>query len=214
MKNILIITITILTFFTTFSQNDTSAKKLLDDVSSNMRSYDNIYIVFDYILENKGADVEQVFEGDVILKGENYVVNLFDTTTIFDGEFSYTIVPENEEVNVVESNSENDESISPSSLLTFYKNGYTFSFGEKKNINGSQIQFVDLVPIDSNSEVISVKVGIDKKNLHIYSVREIGNNDTHTIIRVKELKTNQKLTQDTFTFDEEKYKNDSYTINR
>ena len=214
MKNISFITLTFLTFFTAFSQNGVEAKKLLDDVSSKMKSYDNIYIAFDYILENKEADVEQVFEGDVILQGENYVVNLFDTTIVFDGDFSYTIVPENEEVNIIRSDGDNKETISPSSLLTFYQNGYTFSSGEKKNINGNQIQFIDLVPIDTDSEVVSVEVGIDTRKLHIYSVREIGNNSTHTIITVKELRTNQKLAQNTFTFEEEKYKDDGYTINR
>lgn len=59
-----------------------------------------------------------------------------------------------------------------------------------------------------------MEVGVDKKNLHIYSVREIGNNDTHTIITVRNLKTNQKLEQSTFTFDEQKYKDENYTINR
>ena len=214
MKNISFITLTFLTFFTAFSQNGVEAKKLLDDVSSKMKSYDNIYIAFDYILENKEADVEQVFEGDVILQGENYVVNLFDTTIVFDGDFSYTIVPENEEVNIIRSDGDNKETISPSSLLTFYQNGYTFSSGEKKNINGNQIQFIDLVPIDTDSEVVYVEVGIDTRKLHIYSVREIGNNNTHTIITVKELRTNQKLAQNTFTFEEEKYKDDGYTINR
>jgi outer membrane lipoprotein-sorting protein len=214
MKNILFITLATFTFFTTYSQNRAEAKKLLEDVSSKMKSYDNIYIAFDYVLENKEADVEQIFDGDVILQGENYVVNLFDTTIIFDGNFSYTIVPENEEVNVVETNDENNESISPSSLLTFYENGYTYATGEKKNINGKQIEFIDLVPIDTNSEVTSVEVGIDKKNLHIYSVREIGNNGTHTIITVKDFKTNQKLDQNTFAFDEEKFKKENYTINR
>ena len=214
MKNILFITLAIFTFFTSFSQNSIEAKKLLEDVSSRMKSYDNIYIAFDYVLENKEADVEQIFEGDLILQGENYVVNLFDTTIMFDGNFSYTIVPENEEVNIVKSNGENNETISPTNLLTFYENGYTFSIGKKKNLNGKQIQFVDLVPIDSNSEVISVQVGIDKKNMHIYSVREIGNNDTHTIITVRELKTNQKLEKNTFAFDEQKYKDENYMINR
>ena len=214
MKNILLFTLMVFTFFNTFSQNERDAKKLLEDVSSKMKSYENIYIAFDYKLENKEADVEQIFDGDVILQGENYIVHLFDTTIIFDGDFSYTIVPENEEVNIVKTNGENSEAISPSSLLTFYENGYTYAIGEKKNLDGKQIQFVDLVPIDTNSEVISVEVGIDKKNLHIYSVREIGNNATHTIITVKDFKTNQKLEQNTFTFDEEKYKGENYTINR
>ena len=214
MKNILFLSLSILVFFTSFSQNGGEAKKLLEDVTAKMKSYDNIYIVFDYVLENKEADVEQIFDGDVTLQGENYIVSLFDTTIIFDGDFSYTIVPENEEVNIVKSDGNNKEAISPSNLLTFYKSGYTFSNGEKKTINGKQIQFVDLVPIDSNSDIISVEVGVDKKNLHIYSVREIGNNDTHTIITVRNLKTNQKLEQNTFAFDEQKYKDENYTINR
>ena len=214
MKNILLLSLSIFAFFTSFSQNGGEAKKLLEDVTAKMKSYDNIYIVFDYVLENKEADVEQIFDGDVTLQGENYIVSLFDTTIIFDGDFSYTIVPENEEVNIVKSDGNNKEAISPSNLLTFYKSGYTFSNGEKKTINGKQIQFVDLVPIDSNSDIISVEVGVDKKNLHIYSVREIGNNDTHTIITVRNLKTNQKLEQSTFTFDEQKYKDENYTINR
>ena len=214
MKNILFLSLSIFSFFPTFSQNGGEAKKLLEDVTAKMKSYDNIYIAFDYVLENKEADVEQIFDGDVTLQGENYIVSLFDTTIIFDGDFSYTIVPENEEVNIVKSDGNNKEAISPSNLLTFYKSGYTFSNGEKKNIDGKQIQFVDLVPIDSNSDIISVEVGVDKKNLHIYSVREIGNNETHTIITVRSLKTNQKLEQNTFAFDEQKYKDENYTINR
>ena len=189
-------------------------KKLLEDASLKMKSYSNIYIAFDYVLENKEADVEQLFEGDVILQGDNYVVNLFDTQIIYDGEYSYTIVPENEEVNIATLNEENKEGISPSSLLTFYENGYTFSKGNLEKIKGKQIQYVNLIPIDSDSEVISVEVGVDKKYSHIYSVREIGKNDTHTIITVNELKVNQKLNENTFTFDEKKYLEENYIINR
>lgn len=214
MKNILLLTLTFITFFAAFSQNEIAAKKLLDEVSSKMKSYDNIYIAFDYVLENEEADVEQVFNGDVILQGEQYVVNLFDTTIIFDGEYSYTVIPENEEVNIVKPDAENNESISPSSLLTFYKNGYTFSYGKKEKINGKQIQYVDLVPIDTNSDVISVQVGIEKQKLHLYSVREIGNNETNTTITINELKINQKLDKNTFRFDEQKYKEEQYMINR
>ena len=214
MKNVLTITLTIFSFLTIFSQNEVEAKKLLDDVSFKMKTYDNIYIDFDYTLVNVEADVEQISKGDVILEGEKYVVNLFDTTMIFDGELNYMIVPENEEVNISKLNDENNEVISPSSLLTFYQNGYTFLMGKNANINGKTIQYVVLIPIDSNSEVRSVEVGIDMKNLHINSVREIGNNETYTVISVTDIKTNQKLNDQTFIFDENKFINENYTINR
>lgn len=214
MKYGLLLILSLIMVFNLSGQGGAEAKKLLEDASFKMKSYNNIYIAFDYVLENKEADVEQLFEGDVILQGENYVVNLFDTQIIYDGEYSYTIVPENEEVNIATLNEENKEGISPSSLLTFYENGYTFYKGNLEKIKGRQIQYVNLIPIDSNSEVISVEVGVDKKDSHIYSVREIGKNDTHTIITVNELKVNQKLNENTFTFDEKKYLEENYIINR
>ena len=214
MKHKLLIILILFTVYNVIGQGGAEAKKILEDVSAKMKSYSNIYIAFDYVLENKEADVEQLFEGDVILEGENYLVNLFDTQIIYDGIYSYTIVPENEEVNIETLSEENKEGISPSRLLTFYESGYSFSKGNLEKIKGRQIQFVNLVPIDSDSEVISVEVGVDKKDLHIYSVREIGKNDTHTIITVNTLKVNQKLSETIFTFDEKKYIEDNYIINR
>ena len=52
----------------------------------------------------------------------------------------------------------------PSKLLTFYKEGYTLEMGKLQNIKGKKIQFVTLNPIDSNSEIIMVELGIDVKD--------------------------------------------------
>jgi len=100
MKRYIILTITIFTFLTAFSQNDARAKKILDKVSETMSSYDNVFIDFEYVLNNKAEDVQQELNGDVVLQGEKYMVNLFGSTQIYDGLKTYTIIPENEEVNI------------------------------------------------------------------------------------------------------------------
>ena len=213
MKKIIFTIFTILTFFTSFSQNGGEAKKILDEVSQKMSSYNNIFIDFDYVLDNKEEDVSQELSGDVLLQGEKYMVNLFGSTQIYDGKKTYTVMPENEEVNVSNADIDDKNLVTPSKFYSFYKSGYTFYMDKKKTIKGKKIQFIKLVPIDSNSEVNSVLVGVDMGAKHIYQVIENGKNGTNTILTAKKIKTDQDLDPNLFTFDKSKYEKMGYFIN-
>ena len=85
---------------------------------------------------------------------------------------------------------------------------------ELKTVNGKKVQFVKLTPIDTNAEVSSIMVGIDTKTNHIYQIIEIGTNQTRTILTAKNIKTNQQIDGSVFTFDEKKYEDLNYMINR
>jgi len=211
MKRILLIfTVLVQTFM--FAQNEAAAKNLLDEVSENIQKYDHIYIKFDYSLVNKEAGVEQNNHGDLTIRGEKYNVNFFGTIQIFDGDKTYTIIPENEEVNISDA-TDDEETLTPQKFYTFYKKGYTYSMADKKQIKGKEIQFVKLIPIDSNSDIAEVKIGIDLKNKNIYTIIEKGKNDTLTILTVKKFKTDQKIKDDLFKFDRKKYEDLGYMIN-
>lgn len=196
------------------AQNDAAAKDLLDKVSSTMSSYDNLSMDFDYVLDNQAEDVQQEMSGDVVLEGDKYVVNLFGTQQIFDGSSTYTIIPENEEVNISGADIDEDNAFTPSKFYSFYKSGYTYTMDELKNINGKKIQFVKLTPIDSDSEISVILVGIDLKSNHIYQIIEIGANETRTILTASNIKTNQKIDKSLFIFDERKYEELNYMINK
>ncbi|MEN8187038.1 MAG: outer membrane lipoprotein carrier protein LolA [Bacteroidota bacterium] len=213
MKRLTVLTIFFLSITLGYSQNSDGAKKLLDEVSATMSNYENVSIKFDYILENKEADVNQKNNGAVTLEGDKYLVNIFGTTQIYDGSKTYTIIPENEEVNISDYDAEDENTITPSKFYSFYKSGYTYSLADKKNINGKDIQFVKLIPIDSNSEISIVLLGIDTKSKHIYKLTEIGKNNTQTTILVKSFIVNQDLKNDLFTFDSKKYEDLGYFIN-
>lgn len=195
------------------AQNEETAKSILDKASGTMSAYSNLSMDFDYVLDNKAEDVKQEMSGDVILEGEKYVVNLFGSTQIFDGSKTYTIVPENEEVNISDSDLDEENTFTPSKFYSFYKSGYTYSMGELKQINGKNIQFVKLTPIDTNSEISNIMVGIDTKMNHIYQVIEIGVNQTRTILTAKNIKTNQQINGSVFAFDQKKYEELNYMIN-
>src|SRR5699024_1584794 len=116
---------------------------------------------------------------------------------------------------VIESNENKEEdAITPSKMLTFYTDGYNYQMDILQNVNGRQIQYVKLTPIDSNSQTKEILLGIDANTNHIYNLIEVVNNSTKSNITVSSLKTNEPLPDSMFSFDEQKYEGLGYYIIR
>jgi len=192
-------------------QDAAKAKQLLDDVSKKVRSYDNITLDFKYVLNNTEADIKQETNGDVVLQGEKYLLNFMGVTKLFDLKKEYTIVPENEEITIETPERSEAGVITPSKMLTFYEDGYNYSWDILKNIKGRKIQFVKLTPMDSTAEISQIMLGIDVQTKHIYSLIQSDGSGTTTTFTVNSFKTNQPLSKSLFTFDADKYKD--YYIN-
>lgn len=212
MKRLLIIAFITLGF-TAFSQNDTKAEVLLTEVSNKIKSYKNISIDFKYELNNVNEEnMNQETRGDVVIEGEKYKLNILGITRIFDGKTLYTISPEDEEVTISSDNSDEESTISPSDMLSFYEDGYTYQMDIIQNVKGRKIQYVKLSPMDTNSEIKHVLLGIDATTKHIYNLIEVGKNGTKTTLTVNSFQTDQPISKTLFTFDESKY--EDYYINR
>lgn len=212
MKRLPIFLIAFLTLFSVNAQNADKAKALLNEVSSKVKSYDNMVIDFKYTLENQAEGVNQETRGDVSIKGDKYLLNLMGTTQLFDGKKIYTIIPEDQEINVSNYVEEDDNSITPSKMFTFYEDGYTYKWDLAQDVKGRKIQYIQLTPIDSNAEVKNILLGIDSQTKHIYNLIQTQDNGTKITITVKSFKNNQPLAQNLFNFSENRYKD--YYINR
>lgn len=189
-----------------FAQNSDKAKKYLDEVATKVSSYKNISIDFKYSLKNEAENIEQSTKGDVYLKGDQYLLNLMGVTRLYDGKKIYTITPEDEEITISNASDEEEGTITPSKMLTFYKEGYSYAWDKKLPVKGRSIQYIKLTPIDSNSEMKYVLLGIDANTKNIYNVIENGKNGAVTTLTVNSFKTNQPLSESLFTFDRSKYK--------
>ena len=191
---------------------DQDAISLLNMVSNKVKSYDNISIDFKYVLQNIAENVSQETRGDVIIQGDKYLLNILGITRIYDGKTLYTISPEDEEVTISTEVSEEDSSITPSKMLSFYEDGYTYKMDIVQNVQGRKIQYVLLTPIDTNSELKNILLGVDAKTNHIYNLIQTGKDGIKTTLTVNSFKTNEPLSKTLFTFDENKYKD--YYINK
>ncbi len=212
MKNISVLIIAILSIFSVNAQDATKAKTLLKEVSSKVNSYDNMVIDFKYTLENSAENMSQETRGDVSINGNKYVLNLMGTTQIFDGKKIYTIIPEDQEINISNYVAEDDNNITPSKMLTFDQEGYTYKWDITQDIKGRKIQYIKLTPIDSNADVKNILLGIDSQTKHIYNLIQTQDNGTKITITIKSFKTNQPLAKTLFTFKEDRYKD--FYINR
>lgn len=211
MKNLIVI-ICIALSVTTFAQNDAKAEALLNEVSTKIKSYKNISLDFKYELNNLSENIKQETRGDVVIEGEKYKLNILGVTRIFDGKTLYTISPEDEEVTISSDNTEDESTITPSKMLSFYEDGYSFKMDIVQNVKGRKIQYIKLIPMDTNSEIKHVLLGIDATTKHIYNLIEVGKNGTKTILTVNSFKTDQPISKTLFTFDKSKYSD--YFINK
>ena len=202
----------ILVSLASFSQNDAKAKTLLSEVSAKVKSYNNISIDFKYVLTNLSENINQETRGSVVMQGNKYKLDILGITRIYDGKTLYSISPEDEEVTISKEDGTDPNSITPSKMLSFYEDGFTYQMDILQTIKGRKIQYVKLTPMDSHSEIKHILLGIDAETKHIYNLIETGKNGTRTTLTVNSFKTNEPISPALFTFDESKHK--EYYINR
>ena len=187
------------------AQNDPRAEKLLAKVSNKIDSAKSYKINFKYTLENKLEGINQDANGTVTIQGDNYLLNFMEITQLCDSKNIYSIVPENEEVIISSVEEEEDQTIKPSKLLNFYRKGYLILWDKLQSDYKNKIQFVKLIPSNSNSDIDYLLLGIDISNNNISKLIEIGKNKTKTILNVNSIVFDPVLEKDIFIFNENNY---------
>ena len=214
MKKYIFLTISIF-YSLSYSQVDSDAEKLLNKVSENIKSYNNIYINYTYTLYNLEEDINYTNRGSFVTENDNWRFEMLGITRIFDGDKLYTISPDDEEVTISSQNPEDETTITPNKMLYFYEEGYYFEMGSVKYIGNTnfrkKIQYVKLIPMDSEADIKYIDLGIDTEFNQIYEVVETGKNETITTISIIDFEFNVSLNENLFVFDSAKY--DGYYMN-
>ena len=208
MKNILLLIFGLFTMLS-YSQDNSDAELLLNKVSENIKNYDNIYINYAYTLQNIEEDINQTNNGSFVTEDEKWRFEMLGVTRIFDGNKLYSISPDDEEVTISSQDPEDETTITPNKMLYFYEEGYYFEMDESRFVGNGQfrkkIQYVKLIPKDSEAEIKYILLGIDTEFNQIYEVIETGKNETVTTISIVDFEFNLPLDGKLFVFDEEKY---------
>ena len=192
-----------------YSQDNSDAELLLNKVSENIKSYQNIYINYAYTLQNIEEDINQTNKGSFVTENEKWRFEMLGVTRIFDGNKLYSISPDDEEVTISSQDPEDETTITTNKMLYFYEDGYYFEMDKNKFVGNGQyrkkIQYVKLVPQDSEAEIKFILLGIDTEFNQIYEVIETGKNETVTTISIVDFEFNLPLDKNLFVFEKDKY---------
>ena len=204
-----IYTLSVIIFFIGFkqlsAQTSTAAKKLLDEVSLTIAAYETMIFDFSYVLENRQENIKQETNGSITIKDEKYKLMYLGVEQLYDGEKTYTVVPENKEITITTAKEDEDFGINPIKLLNFYKEGYDYQWDIKQTIFGRPIQFIKLLPSDENNEIKYLLLGIDIIKKNIYRLIEIDMSGTRTTLTISNQEINIPLEKNHFTFDFSNY---------
>lgn len=205
MKKTILILLIYLNCNTMYSQNDSRAISLLNKVSEKIDSSLSFKISFTYTLENINEGINQNSDGSIIIKEDNYLLDFMGIKQLSDANKIYSIVPENEEIIISNIEDDDNNTIKPSKLLVFYRDGYLILWDKKEIIDDNVIQFVKLIPIDSVSDIDYLLLGIDTTTNDIKKLIEIGKNQTKTILSVKSIEYDILIEDDLFVFNKDDY---------
>lgn len=189
-----------------FAQTNKEAKGLLNKASEKLRSHTTLYLEFDYTFENNRVNppVHQSESGSIALKGEVYHLNFLGTEQIRNGNKLYTILAEDEEVQVTEYDADEDQGLTPSRILSLYEKGYSYKLNGTETINGKAVQFVLLKPTTAG-EIAKIRIGIIKGTNQIYSIKQWGINGTVTEFIITKHEANKSFPSNHFTFNKADY---------
>ena len=222
MKKTHILLVSLLNILIITSQNDPKAEELLNKVSENLKSYESMYININHNLTNNEADIDLTNKVSFVKKGNKYNVKWNNITFIYDGQKLYTISPDDEEVTISSEDLENEEvsTITPNKILTFFEEGYEFKMDITQDItvidyyeqkSRKLLQYVKLIPIDTDSEIEYILLAIEKNKNKIYKSIERGKDGTITSYTITSFEVNLPLNDELFLFNKKNYKN--YYIN-
>ena len=205
MKKTILILLIYLNCNSIYSQNDSRAISLLNKVSEKIDSSVSFKISFTYTLENINEGINQNSDGSIIIKEDNYLLDFMGIKQLSDANKIYSIVPENEEIIISNVEDDDNNTIKPSKLLVFYRDGYLILWDKNEVIDDNVIQFVKLIPIDSVSDIDYLLLGIDTTTNDIKKLIEIGKNQTKTILTVKSIEYDILIEDNLFVFNKDDY---------
>tara|TARA_B100001057_G_scaffold110294_1_gene108358 strand:- start:12 stop:674 length:663 start_codon:yes stop_codon:yes gene_type:complete len=192
-------------------QNSNEALKLLNSISAKVMSLDNLNFKFSYVLENSTEGIRQETSGEASLSKNLYRISFLGVVQIFDGSKIYTIIPENEEVNIEHPDDIESSNINVSNIFEFYKNGYDIQMDIRQKVNNELVQYIKLTPLGNISDLEYILIGLKTNKLEIYKIIEIGVEKTQTTLTITNQMENKQLPNNFFSFNSDEYSD--YYIN-
>lgn len=183
---------------------DAKAKTILDAISTQYKSKNNVYFKFVYGTGNS-KKITRTEPGIFYSAKDKYKLKIMGTEQIFDGKKLYNISAEDQEVTVAKPTG-NEQMFSPLNYIEEYKKGYNVKYMGKLMVNGVNSDYIKLTPTSKNG-IQEVNLFVNAAKKQIVKVEQFSTDKSVSVIAISDYKENQNLSSALFNFDKDQYKN-------
>ena len=198
MKTKNIIACLVLLFATQVVTAQNNAETLVRLMVDQVKSHKNVEMVFNYQISTDGKNLGDSEKGHAWLQGEAYKIEMAEQQTISDGKTIWSYLIDDEEVMV--SNASDGVDNTPLKLLTSLDESYVATL---TGIDNQGIATVELANPKGQYKRVTLKINTKKTELKSADIyMEDG---SKVIVNVEEMKFDQQLDSNFFTFDTKKH---------
>lgn len=188
---------------TVYAQSKKTSDQILKEVADKTKSFQSIRIDFTYNMDNPSAKVHESETGTLLVKGENYRLDIAGQKVISNGITAWTYIPDANEVQI--NAVEDDENvITPTRLLTAYTQDYKSKLTGEVTKGGRAQYVIELKPNNDKSFTV-VELNVDKELMRIMRIAiQDKNGNTFSYI-VNKFETNLPVKDNDFVFNPKDY---------
>lgn len=202
MKNIIIFTLGLLISVTAWSQSK-KAEAIIENITSKTQAYKSVEFEFTFTYEEPGSGDDVSEKGTLLISDDKYVLDIEGQKVICDGKTIWTYIEDAWEVqiNAIE---EDDESITPSKLLTTYNDDYKARLDKEYKRDGVNYQRIELKPQEGKKWVkLDVIVNADKEQISEITIHD--KNGGKVNYKIDKLTPEVPVSNSDFTFNTKDY---------
>ncbi len=186
--------IALLAFAFSITCNAQSAKDVLNNVMTTIKSYSDISAEFDYIMLNEDAGIDETMQGSLWSKGKAYKVKLDGQEMICDGTTTWTYISESNEVMISDADG---ESSNPLTILEEYYDKVNAKLLKTNDLTKISLE---MTPRGDDDRFTKMRLDINAKTMQPQCVTITDGNGTDFICKIKKFEVNKQLDDKLFTF--------------
>ncbi len=199
----IIIAALIITGQTISGQAKKTSEEILKQVSEKTKSFNSIKISFTYNMDNPTAKIHETETGVLLVKGDQYKLDIAGQKVIMDGETSWTYISEANEVQI-NSVEEDENSLTPTKLLTSYSEDYKSKLINEITKDGRALYVIELKP-NTEKSFTDVELQVDKELYRIMKIAIRDKSGNTFSYMVNKFETNVAVKDTDFTFNAKDY---------
>lgn len=193
----------ILTGQITYSQAKKSSEEILKQVSEKTKSFSTIRISFTYNMDNPSAKVHETETGVLLVKGDQYCLDISGQKVISDSKTSWTYISEANEVQI-NTIDEDENALTPTKLLTSYSEDYKSKLSNEIMKDGRAQYVIELKP-NAEKNFTNVELTIDKELYRITRIAIQDKSGNTFSYMVNKFEPNVTVKDTDFTFNAKDY---------